>query len=67
MHEIVLKAGLSNPVDPAETHWAKAGFPLPPIMSAARELDDNSERIRAQGIINGVTFPAVSRRNHRVQ
>jgi hypothetical protein len=67
MHEIVLKAGLSKPVGPTALHMAWAGFPLPPIMSAARELDDNSERIRAQGIINGVTFPAVSRRNHRVQ
>jgi hypothetical protein len=64
MQGILVEAGLSKPADPTLTHAAEAGFPLPPIMSAARELDDNSERTRDQGIINGVTFPAVSRRNH---
>ncbi|WP_197033757.1 hypothetical protein [Bradyrhizobium sp. URHD0069] len=42
---------MSKPPGPRLTHAAEAGFPLPPIINAASELDDNNERIRAQGII----------------
>jgi hypothetical protein len=52
----VLKAGLSKLPDPTLTHAAEAGFPLPPIISAARELEDNSERSRVQGIIDESHF-----------
>ncbi|WP_426616343.1 hypothetical protein [Bradyrhizobium sp. McL0616] len=54
---------MSKPVGPAALHAARAGFPLPPIMSAATEVEDNSDRNRAQGIINGATFPALSGRD----